>query len=1104
MDPKTKEAIRNYVNYSVNAEEAREVHLPTVLASLKQGNLQLLDIVVELQDAFTSVENPKQRRLAVQLLSDCIDESAPGALNFKQVDVFVNFFCSKLSDYQCVEGAIVGLRVLLMKHGPVLRTLQNDKDGGAPIAVYITRSLLKEVHTPSHTQSVRKSMLETMHVLLEEWRAEAERLGTFLGEGVAAMIDEERDPRNLLLSFAIAAKLLENVNEACISQETLQTLFESLTSYFPITFKPPKGDKIGITPEDLRSGLNQALSCCPRFAPLLIPFLLDSCKDITAGDEEPTIYQAIELLLLCMQKYGTDIARKHLSDVMVTAHDQMCRTTTPCPDEFAKLARGCLEVALKGIPPGLQPHWFAKDVDPTLQGAATDAADDSASLARRGARKLLLSIASAHSVLFERVWAVTTSTFTKRAEACEGDGKGRLPESGVVFFKDLADIADGATASKRVPKLAPRQIKPLLATALTALRAVKPDAGETEENILDGPAHLKKIAEQTSFLNAVHLVGVLAALVGEDASKEAFDTLCSLLLTVPASDEWASRWRKEFVQAAADEERVAMVVAAVRKVVERQPSRAAELIPLLMAASDSGAPWSAKAMPYLCTASTLSLSRRAHREPKAMPKVKDENGALDAAIEEASKLANQALKHIASLCSATASGTDAALRAVAEVMSTTEKSSSEVVLQWLAVNLLETLGLPDGLSSFCEGHEAKRGDNLAQLADSCAQFCLILLENLPAADAVKFRATALQAAASSGASGLCLRMALVRASLQDCDEAVVKELWPHIQSALAAAQACLLGSEAVSPELDEVALEAVEASVKACPAENVSQLLERFRKKVGPLLGSGGKSQAPLQEHVAKAAVRSWACVASALLRRGGFGSQAGDFLEGLLQALDGAGPGAAFVPLAFEVLMPPQVAATPSQSSKLPPLARQQIALTTLPPLIVKAKKAEAGSVAHKAALESAVTILAALPIEAAATDCPDEMRWCAVVGLKQLQVQAAAGNPVTSSSTLDTGDTRFGVQVLQLLVRASLRSSAWIEDDLNAVVLPLLEIFVSHPVPLARLGALQVMHLLIKNSHGHLMTFRRQLAKALRRASEDRRREVRLLAVACINAWE
>merc|ERR1712007_405666 len=91
----------------------------------------------------------------------------------------------------------------------------------------------------------------------------------------------------------------------------------------------------------------------------------------------------------------------------------------------------------------------------------------------------------------------------------------------------------------------------------------------------------------------------------------------------------------------------------------------------------------------------------------------------------------------------------------------------------------------------------------------------------------------------------------------------------------------------------------------------------------------------------------------------------------------------------------------------------------------------------------------------------------------------------------------------VLQLLLRACGRSAPWVEDNLNSVVLPVTVTSVRHPVPLVRLACLQVLASLVQQSLGHLMPFRKQIDKTLRRAIADRRREVRLVAVACLNAW-
>lgn len=226
-------------------------------------------------------------------------------------------------------------------------------------------------------------------------------------------------------------------------------------------------------------------------------------------------------------------------------------------------------------------------------------------------------------------------------------------------------------------------------------------------------------------------------------------------------------------------------------------------------------------------------------------------------------------------------------------------------------------------------------------------------------------------------------------------------------------------------------------------------------------------------------------------MRRGGFVDQAGTFLKVLLDALKKAdAPVAPFIPGAFHVLMPPRFDSGEAGPAKLPPLALQQLSRTVLPTLVELAKSAASNSATKgSAALESAVALLCSLPAEVLCSDCSDDLRWCTLTGLKCLKEDA-------------TGSI-FAVQVLQLLVRAARHPLAWVEDDLSSVVPPLLGASGSHRVALVRMGSLQGLHLLVKSSLGHLLPFRRQIESAMRKATEDRRREVRLMAVTTLNAW-
>ena len=86
--------------------------------------------------------------------------------------------------------------------------------------------------------------------------------------GYIALADGEKDPRNLMIAFAIARVLalefdISNKFEARYTSLALPThidialqdLFNIIFCYFPITFRVPADDPYGITSEDLKNAL---------------------------------------------------------------------------------------------------------------------------------------------------------------------------------------------------------------------------------------------------------------------------------------------------------------------------------------------------------------------------------------------------------------------------------------------------------------------------------------------------------------------------------------------------------------------------------------------------------------------------------------------------------------------------------------------------------------------------------------------------------------------------------------------------------------------------------------------------------------------------------
>lgn len=85
--------------------------------------------------------------------------------------------------------------------------------------------------------------------------------------GFLALADGEKDPRDLLVIFAIERVLILEFNTVKFTEVSShhalekpklmikQRLFDSICCYFPISFRPPPNDPYGITTEDLSSSL---------------------------------------------------------------------------------------------------------------------------------------------------------------------------------------------------------------------------------------------------------------------------------------------------------------------------------------------------------------------------------------------------------------------------------------------------------------------------------------------------------------------------------------------------------------------------------------------------------------------------------------------------------------------------------------------------------------------------------------------------------------------------------------------------------------------------------------------------------------------------------
>ena len=118
-------------------------------------------------------------------------------------------------------------------------------------------------------QSQRFMVFTIVDNLVASHREALKNMGDEFLRGYIGLAEGEKDPRNLLLAFAIDRVLLIEFNvsnyiEVCVglcfivfarANGGYQDFFNITFCYFPITFRPPPNDPYGITTEDLKAAL---------------------------------------------------------------------------------------------------------------------------------------------------------------------------------------------------------------------------------------------------------------------------------------------------------------------------------------------------------------------------------------------------------------------------------------------------------------------------------------------------------------------------------------------------------------------------------------------------------------------------------------------------------------------------------------------------------------------------------------------------------------------------------------------------------------------------------------------------------------------------------
>ncbi|CDM33031.1 hypothetical protein DTO012A8_3557 [Penicillium roqueforti] len=248
----------------------------------------LLDTVQSLGE-YINDEDPILRGKAISFLTAIIQALSPKYLSRQQIQVLTTFFCDRIEDGGAVDG---------------LQALQGLDRFNKFLATQVAQALFSNFQDlQSRSQTQRFHVYELLNDLMSNHRGAMRDMGDISLLGVVDIMTGEKDPRNLMIVFSILKVVMV---EWDISNH-VETLFDSVYNYFPITFRPPPNDPYGITAQDLKGRLQECISSTRHFAPHSIPALLDKLDSTSPNVKK----DALNALIACIHLYDPDTVSRY-------------------------------------------------------------------------------------------------------------------------------------------------------------------------------------------------------------------------------------------------------------------------------------------------------------------------------------------------------------------------------------------------------------------------------------------------------------------------------------------------------------------------------------------------------------------------------------------------------------------------------------------------------------------------------------------------------------------------------------------------------------------------------------------------------------------------
>ncbi|KZV63176.1 ARM repeat-containing protein [Peniophora sp. CONT] len=269
----------------------RDKEIEDTVDGLAKGDIKLLHVVQGLGDYLTS-EDDDLRNKGVEFLAKVVGKTSAEHLNRQSVKVLLAFFLTKMEDLDTIIPALKGLMALTRLPNLL------DED-----AITVIKAIFSHVKMPALVQAQRFTVFSIVDNLIATHREALKSMRDEFLTGYLILADGEKDPRNLMLAFAVARVILIEFDVT----NRIEEMFNITACYFPISFRPPPDDPYGISADDLKAALRGSLSANAAFAPFMIPLILEKL----ASAAPPTKRDVLLALDDCLPVYGAGHARTY-------------------------------------------------------------------------------------------------------------------------------------------------------------------------------------------------------------------------------------------------------------------------------------------------------------------------------------------------------------------------------------------------------------------------------------------------------------------------------------------------------------------------------------------------------------------------------------------------------------------------------------------------------------------------------------------------------------------------------------------------------------------------------------------------------------------------